>query len=258
MKPQSPGLKISLEPDNGQKVVQIPSQSIDLSKPTCPKPTPSKPPLQEERDRRVIELEADWYSNLSTSTAKSSAPSPCAWPIDPVATQPASPKQPLPSVKRVIVVKERLPYGLDNIGNTCYLNSLLQALLGVPDFWKPLASSYRQETVPPLVRKFLDVLSSMEQHNARKKVTSGKINETGVDTKPLLRKIQKAKADAGDPKFRWSNQNDAAEVLGVIFTGLTKTFVHWDVSSVKVRAYSKCIECSHKWHGQTAVPDSYS
>ena len=85
------------------------------------------------------------------------------------------------------------------------------------------------------------------------KVTSGKIDETGVDTEPLLMKIQKAKADAGNHNFRWSNQNDAAEVLGVIFTGLTKTFVHWDVSSVKVRAYSKCIECSHKWHGQTAV-----
>ena len=202
---------------------------------------PTSEPL-ESRQRKVVELSNEWYSNFSAPPTKPSASSSKSVPINPV---PKKPSYPSPSNQRVIVVKAKLPFGLKNHNKcTCYLNSLLQALLDVSDFWKPFASSRRQEIVPPLVRNFLDVLSSMKRHNEGKRVLNGKLDDVGVNTSQLLRKIQKAKIDAGDPLFRWNCQNDAAEILSTLIEELRKTFVQWNVSCIKTRALTQCTECS--------------
>ena len=56
------------------------------------------------------------------------------------------------SPKKTASTSQRPP-GLQNLGNTCYLNSLLQALLAVPAFWD--LSSHRLHSMVPKVRKQL-------------------------------------------------------------------------------------------------------
>ena len=100
------------------------------------------------------------------------------------------------SDKRIVVPnKSGNPVGLSNKGKTCYLNSLLQALLDLEVFWQ-----YRAENLqsPSLVRSLLNTFSAMKQVNEGRRITVGKRDHVGVDTEELLRRIQIAKAGAGD------------------------------------------------------------
>ena len=95
----------------------------------------------------------------------------------------------------VVPNKSGNPVGLSNKGKTCYLNSLLQALLDLEVFWQ-----YRAENLqsPSLVRSLLNTFSAMKQVNEGRRITVGKRDHVGVDTEELLRRIQIAKAGAGD------------------------------------------------------------
>ena len=66
----------------------------------------------------------------------------------------------------------------------------------------------------------------------------------GVDTEELLRRIQIAKAGAGDNKFRWMRQNDPAEVLSTLIEGIQNVFPNWKVCPIGVRSYDTCRKCS--------------
>ena len=67
----------------------------------------------------------------------------------------------------------------------------------------------------------------MKQVNEGRRITVGKRDHVGVDTKELLRRIQIAKSDAGDNKFRWMQQNDPAEVLGTLIEGIQQVLPNW-------------------------------
>ena len=55
----------------------------------------------------------------------------------------------------------------------------------------------------PLVRSLFNTFSAMKQVNEGRRITVGTRDHVGIDTEVLLRKIQKAKSDAGDKQFRW-------------------------------------------------------
>ena len=84
----------------------------------------------------------------------------------------------------------------------------------------------------------------MKQVNEGRRITVGTRDHVGVDTEVLLRKIQKAKSDAGDKQFRWKKQNDPAEVLGTLIEGIQQVLPNWKVCPIGLRSYDTCGNCS--------------
>ena len=142
------------------------------------------------------------------------------------------------SEKKVASASQR-PCGLRNLGNTCYLNSLLQALLAVPAFWDP--SSHRLHSmVPKVVKQMFKTLGSMKNSE-----------RSAPDTKPLLQEIQRAKIASGAREFRYIQQQDVAEVLSTLIDGLKEACVNWKESVTNPHEYVSCENC-----GEFTVSDA--
>ncbi|CAN1160618.1 Ubiquitin carboxyl-terminal hydrolase 5 [Linum perenne] len=116
--------------------------------------------------------------------------------------------------------------GLQNLGNTCFMNSAIQCLVHTPEFAKYFREDYRQEInwqnpfgmVGELALAFGDLL--------RKLWAPGR---TPVAPRPF-----KAKLARFAPQFSGYNQHDSQELLAFLLDGL-----HEDLNRVKQKPYIK-------------------
>ena len=245
---------------NVSRIVQVPAQSVELTDEVpvvdIQKPAPSRrvvidessalPPGKQSSDRDVRFVITDhptpakpYQTGLYSAVPPTYHPKQTKKFANPI-RKPSMPKQ--LSDKRIVVLnKTGNPVGLNNKGKTCYLNSLLQALLDLEVFWQHRAENLQS---PSLVRSLLNTFSAMKQVNEGRRITVGKRDHVGVDTEDLLRRIQIAKSDAGDKEFRWMKQNDPAEVLGTLIEGIQNVFPNWRVCPIGLRSYDTCGKCS--------------
>ena len=117
--------------------------------------------------------------------------------------------------------------GLQNLGNTCYMNSGIQCLSNIPSFSNYLLKKkYVSEinTVNPigthgeLITEFADLLSEM---------WSGECSSIGP-------KDFKFKLEKFAPQFSGYNQQDSHELISSLLDGL-----HEDVNRIKEKKYSE-------------------
>ena len=142
------------------------------------------------------------------------------------------------SPKKTASTSQRPP-GLQNLGNTCYLNSLLQALLAVPAFWDP-ASHRVHSMVPKVAKQLFKTLSSMKDSE-----------RAAPNTKPLLQELQRVKIASGATEFRYIHQQDVAEVLNIVIDALKEACVNWKESVTDPHDYVSCKNC-----GEFTVSDA--
>ncbi|CAI0374597.1 unnamed protein product [Linum tenue] len=116
--------------------------------------------------------------------------------------------------------------GLQNLGNTCFMNSAIQCLVHTPEFAKYFREDYHQEInwqnpfgmVGELALAFGDLL--------RKLWAPGR---TPIAPRPF-----KAKLARFAPQFSGYNQHDSQELLAFLLDGL-----HEDLNRVKQKPYIK-------------------
>ena len=205
---------------------------------TVPEPSPHN-----AKQHRLNQLNKDWYSNtLSAQSTHPSASSPKSVPSESVTKKTANRS----TQQRNVVVKSQYPKGLDSINNsTCYINSLLQALLCVPSCWTPYVEHI--PSMPSLIKNFIGTLLAMKSANEGKSPIKTKKSPTQksllVETEPLLVQLQATKRKSGDRQFSWDKQNDVAEVLMVLVQAIEKVFGPWSMVSACPREIMSCKKC---------------
>ena len=96
--------------------------------------------------------------------------------------------------------------GLVNKGNTCYLNSILQALSVIPHFWNQQAS--QSDTISPLVKALTLNLSLLGKRNSP------------IDPSNFLRAFQKKVIEKRGTPFNINTQQDVLEILQILLDEL--------------------------------------
>ena len=115
----------------------------------------------------------------------------------------------------------QLPQGLINKGNTCYVNSILQALSALPKLWSSLTSEL--STLSPISRSLLKTLSCL------------RTSKSSLDPSPFLSTLENNIIKSGDKDFKINKQQDAPEILSVILTDMCVDSV-FTSSLLEVRA----------------------
>lgn len=169
-----------------------------FSKPPKPQPNPlrSKSPVPSAKVRPVPRP-APQGRFVGPSQPSKLAETPPQRGIQPrikdTVSVPRRQERPEPSTQITVSVFEGWqPVGLENLGNSCYMNSILQCLARAPEFLETL-----QTTTDPLLVSLVQLLSTMRQQ--------GKVAD-------VLRAFRRA-LGTHLPKFKSTKQEDAKDLL---------------------------------------------
>jgi len=121
------------------------------------------------------------------------------------------------------------PIGLMNKGQTCYANSILQALASFPAFWSVCPSTTRFH------RSFRNVMSLLSSNR-----------KLAVDPSTFLHHLQDTMRDVNPASnFLWNNQQDVPEVLAGILENITSSsLLAQQRSCISVKTILTCSICS--------------
>ena len=120
--------------------------------------------------------------------------------------------------------------GLINKGNTCYINSCIQCLNAMPEFWSNMSSLNDRTT--PFVSSFLKIMSLLT------------CSKSPIDPSQFLRFLQQVLIKSGQPDFNLYQQQDAAEILLHILNELSAECLHAsNLINTLVRSTITCHSC---------------
>ena len=120
--------------------------------------------------------------------------------------------------------------GLLNKGNTCYVNSSLQCLSAMQEFWSSLSLDLGRKT--SFLSAFLKIMSLL------------KTSKTPIDPSQFLRFLKQVLVKSGRADFNLFQQQDAAEILSCILIELcSESPIASDMISVYVKNTTTCSQC---------------
>ena len=137
-------------------------------------------------------------------------------------------------------VKLLRPIGLRNHTNSCYLNSLLQALLTIPGSWCQF--SQNSLAVSSVVDHLFGKLTKLYKFLS----TDVSEHHRNFSTHRLLSSLQEAhRKEYRKSKFSWRKQNDVAEVFEFLVAEVEKLFGPWTAVSPPCRTKTTCTACGN-------------
>ena len=119
--------------------------------------------------------------------------------------------------------------GFYNKGNTCYANSILQAISAFPDLWSQGISNRLNPS--SLTRSISSVMSQMQRSSST------------IDPSNFLRVLQSTISNT-KPNFQYNTQHDVTEVLEIVLAELTgPSNLARDLISLTICYTKTCNEC---------------
>ena len=129
----------------------------------------------------------------------------------------SQPKQNVNPTQQAMLPKQntlKLPQrnvGFINLGNTCYANSMLQALSILPELWNQFPSEIG--STPPLLNQFLIIMTWLKRH------------KTSIDPSGFLSALSGKMSLIHNHPFNFNTQQDVPEILQVLLDEITGTSV---------------------------------
>ena len=137
----------------------------------------------------------------------------------------------LPSSANPVIIPTKKPVGLHNKGNTCYANSILQALTTVPSVWSKASSE--GPNISLLCRSVSLTMSSIAEVN------------TTFDPSSFLCSLQSHVSANQVEQFNFNTQQDAAHILGIILDELKgRSLLADEIFSISYESSVVCSECT--------------
>ena len=120
--------------------------------------------------------------------------------------------------------------GLNNKGNTCYVNAILQSLSTIPHFWSQQLSE--SGIISPFARSLSNNLSLLKKRSSP------------VDPSDFLRALQNLVSISRHTPFNVNTQQDAPEIFQIIINELKESsVVADDALSSSLRTTTSCEHC---------------